>query len=132
MFLDTNLIIQHIRREETLPARTLLSVIVAGELEAFALKAAWGPQKTNFLQQIRQQFPPIEVSDQLLQPYAYLDAYSQGKLTQQPLPVGTSSRNMGKNDLWIAATALYFGVELHTTDHDFDHLWAVGLQVIKP
>ena len=36
---------------------------------------------------------------------------------------------MGKNDLWIAATALYFDVELHTIDKDFDHLAPMGLRV---
>ena len=42
-----------------------------------------------------------------------------------------SARNMGKNDLWIAATALYFDMVLHTTDNDFDHLPPLGLRLIK-
>ncbi len=29
---------------------------------------------------------------------------------------------MGKNDLWIAATASIYNVQLITTDKDFDHL----------
>ena len=29
---------------------------------------------------------------------------------------------MGKNDLWIAATAMATGATLLTTDKDFDHL----------
>ena len=29
---------------------------------------------------------------------------------------------MGKNDLWIAATASVLDLELLTTDSDFDHL----------
>jgi predicted nucleic acid-binding protein len=33
-----------------------------------------------------------------------------------------SARNMGKNDLWIAATALATKATLITTDKDFDHL----------
>jgi len=33
-----------------------------------------------------------------------------------------SSRNMGKNDLWIAATASAFDMVLITTDRDFEHL----------
>ncbi|RZK35486.1 MAG: hypothetical protein EOO61_11845 [Hymenobacter sp.] len=39
--------------------------------------------------------------------------------------------NMGKNDLWIAATALYLDLPLHTADNDFDHLPALGLALIK-
>ena len=42
-----------------------------------------------------------------------------------------SARNMGKNDLWIAAVALYLEMPLHTGDHDFDHLPAFGLQPVK-
>lgn len=33
-----------------------------------------------------------------------------------------SARNMGKNDLWIAATAAMSEATLLTTDNDFDHL----------
>jgi predicted nucleic acid-binding protein len=29
---------------------------------------------------------------------------------------------MGKNDIWIAATASVFDLKLVTTDKDFDHL----------
>ncbi len=49
----------------------------------------------------------------------------------QPLPVGMTARNMGKNDLWIAATAWYLDLLLHTADNDFDHLPALGLVVVK-
>ena len=132
ILFDTNLIIGHIRRQEFLPKETLISVIVAGELEAFALKADWGYQKVDFMQQLLRYHPILEVSRAFTIPYARLDAYSQGKLAAQPLPRGLSARNMGKNDLWIAATALYFDIELHTADQDFDHLGPVGLRVVKP
>ena len=41
---------------------------------------------------------------------------------------------MGKNDLWIAAVASLLGLELVTTDNDFDHLHNIFLEVriIKP
>ena len=38
------------------------------------------------------------------------------------LPKGMAARNMGKNDLWIAATASITKTILLTTDNDFDHL----------
>ncbi|MBU6120983.1 PIN domain-containing protein [Hymenobacter siberiensis] len=75
--------------------------------------------------------PLLEISRIFTTAYARIDAYSQGKLELEPLPAGISARNMGKNDLWIAATALYFGVELHTTDKDFDHLGPLGLKVVR-
>jgi len=37
---------------------------------------------------------------------------------------------MGKNDLWIAATASVLNAALVAIDHDFDHLSSVFLDVI--
>jgi tRNA(fMet)-specific endonuclease VapC len=42
-----------------------------------------------------------------------------------------SARNMGKNDLWIAATASVLDIPLMTTDNDFAHLDPVFLKLIK-
>lgn len=131
MIFDTNLIINYIRQQKSLPDRAIIPMVVAGELEAFALKADWGYQKVTFLQAILDYYPLIEVSRSLLTLYAQIDAFSQGKLQSNPLPLGLTARNMGKNDLWIAATALYFDIELHTNDNDFDHLPQLGLKLIK-
>jgi len=131
MVFDTNLIIQHIRREQSLPDRAIIPMVVAGELEAFALKADWGYQKVSFMQSILDYYPLVEISRALTPLYARVDAYSQNKLTLNPLPLGMSARNMGKNDLWIAATALYFDMDLHSTDNDFDHLAPLGLRLVK-
>ncbi len=38
------------------------------------------------------------------------------------MPVGATSRNMGKNDLWIAATTYIMKGVLVTNDPDFNHL----------
>ena len=43
---------------------------------------------------------------------------------------GMSSRNMGKNDLWIAAAASVLNAKLLTTDKDFDHLNEEFLEII--
>lgn len=122
MVFDTNIIIEHIRRQKDLPARAILPVVVVGELEAFALKADWGYQKVAFMRRLFERLPVVEIIKELATVYASIDAYSQGKLRGQPLPPGLSARNMGKNDIWIAATALYLNMELHTTDNDFNHL----------
>ena len=131
IIFDTNLIIRHIRQREPMPADVVLPMVVVGELEAFALKADWGSQKVLFMNTLFRYHPTLELSRVFTAPYARLDAYSQGKLHALPLPPGTSARNMGKNDLWIAATALCFDIELHTNDQDFDHLEAVGLRVVR-
>lgn len=131
MVFDTNLLIEHIRRQEMLPARAIIPIIVVGELEAFALKADWGYQKVSFMQRLFERFPVVGVIREITTFYARVDTYSQGNLQGQPLPPGLSARNMGKNDIWIAATALYLDLELHTTDNDFNHLPALGLQLVK-
>lgn len=42
-----------------------------------------------------------------------------------------AGRPMGKNDLWIAATAKVSGATLLTTDGDFDHLDPAHLTRIR-
>jgi len=64
-----------------------------------------------------------------MQAYAEIDAYSQGNLPGKPL--GLSARNMGKNDLWIAASAYVSKAGLVTTDGDFDHLNGSWITVHK-
>lgn len=59
-------------------------------------------------------------TQEIIDKYAEIDAYSQGRLANTP--TSFSSKNMGKNDLWIAATASVYDIELLTTDKDFDHL----------
>lgn len=131
MLIDTNIASGYIRTGALVPATTIISVIVAAELEAFALKADWGYQRIYIMRTLLTRFRPIPVGEELIRDYAYLDAYSQGKLKENPLPPGLTARNMGKNDLWLAATALYFDIELHTADNDFDHLGPAGVRVVK-
>jgi tRNA(fMet)-specific endonuclease VapC len=49
-----------------------------------------------------------------------IEAYVELDLVSQTHPDG--ARNMGKNDIWIAAAAKAAGATLLTTDGDFDHL----------
>lgn len=58
--------------------------------------------------------------EEVITKYAQRDAYSQGK--SEKSRGRFSSRNMGKNDIWIAATASTFDLKLVTTDKDFEHL----------
>ena len=129
MIYDTNLLIIQIRLKELPPVKTILSVITIGELEAFSLKADWGIQKVSFMTDMISRYPSVDITPGLVKYYAEVDAFSQGKL--QTIPLKSSARNMGKNDIWIAATALYLDMELHTTDNDFSHLTALGLRLVK-
>lgn len=64
---------------------------------------------------------------EIIEKYIEIDAYSQRK--HPTLNGNFSARNMGKNDLWIAATASAFGMTLVTTDRDFMHLDGIFLSV---
>ncbi len=132
MVLDTNVVIQHLRHRISFDPRSVIPIVVVGELEAFALKADWGVQKLRDLRNKLDRFPIIEIDRETTLVYAEVDAFSQNKLKTQPLSRGMTSRNMGKNDLWIAATALQYSLELQSTDNDFDHLVDFGLLLTKP
>ena len=67
--------------------------------------------------------------NELIEAYYTIDAFSQGNLKERPL--NSSAKNMGKNDLWIAATAHVAKAELITMDGDFDHLNGEFLTVHK-
>ena len=112
-----------------LPARAIIPVVVVGELEAFALKSDWGYQKVSFMQNLFERYPIVEISREITPIYARIDAYSQGNLKGQS--TGLSARNMGKNDIWIAAIAMYLDLDLYTSDNDFDHLSSLGLGLVK-
>jgi predicted nucleic acid-binding protein len=130
---DTNVLVAIIRAEKVskrvdeafeLPInRGVISVVSQGELESLAIQWKWGTKRRNRMENLLTDFIilPIKVRSSI-NAYARIDAYSQGRLSAKPLPTGLSARNMGKNDLWIAATAHATNAVLVTTDHDFDHL----------
>ena len=130
-FLDTNVLLHLIRTKAPLPPNSAISIIVVGELKALAVKRKWGYQKRLTLEKLLSEIPVFGLELSLTDVYATIDAYSQGELMSDPLPQGTSARNMGKNDIWIAATAIFYDAELRTSDNDFDHLPAIGLRLVK-
>lgn len=101
----------------------ILSAVSQGELEALAKKRRWGANKVIMLRKVLEAFIiyPVKVQA-VIDSYAQIDAFSQGKLLNEKLPEGMSARNMGKNDLWIAATTSVNQATLVTRDQDFDHL----------
>ncbi|MCB9281560.1 MAG: type II toxin-antitoxin system VapC family toxin [Lewinellaceae bacterium] len=101
----------------------IISVVTEGELKSLAFQRRWGEAKQNDLQRTLEKLIifPIKIQS-VIDAYARIDAFSQGKLADMALTHGLSSRNMGKNDLWIAATAHVTGATLITADKDFGHL----------
>ncbi|WP_338793048.1 PIN domain-containing protein [Bernardetia sp. Wsw4-3y2] len=97
--------------------------ITLGEIDSISKQNQWGQKRLILLKNLLKGFNLVKsTSIDVVQNYGTIDAYSQGKLKNNPLPIGMSARNMGKNDLWIAASAIVLKATLLTTDKDFDHL----------
>lgn len=138
LLLDTNILVYQIRNadfrqqiQERYPSEqynAFISTVVVGELKAIANIRQWGIQKQNQIAALLESIAIVPINNTAIhERYATIQAYSQGKLPQNPLH--TTSRNMGKNDLWIAATASVLNIPLITTDKDFQHLHQKYLQL---
>lgn len=129
---DTNILVYIIKRdpaiaslEQEIASDTnnllLISIASKGEIESLALKLKWGEKRLQQLEIFLKQFIIVPIdSNQIVKAYSEIDAFSQGK--HPTLKLAGSARNMGKNDLWIAATAMVTNATLVTSDRDFDHL----------
>ncbi len=114
------------------PNTAIICIVTKGEILSISKQRHWGSGKIESLEQLLATIPSVDISDErVINSYAEIDAYSQGKLTSNPLPDGMSSRNMGKNDIWIAAIAHTTKATLLTTDGDFDHLNRVYFPLIR-
>jgi predicted nucleic acid-binding protein len=110
----------------------MISVASFGEILSFANQHKWGANKKQIIQKLVNKIIVIDINsgdNSLIDAYATIDAFSKGKLAGHSL--GRSAINMGKNDLWIAATAKVANAKLLTIDGDFDHLHGSFIEVIK-
>lgn len=101
-----------------------ISVVTLGEIRSLGIQRNWGKKKTR---QVEQGILDLVTRSPILQTdvvdeYADIDGYSLGKHSKCSYPSGYSSEKMGKNDLWIAATASIYNFTLVTADKDFEHL----------
>lgn len=113
----------------------IVSVVTKAEIQSFIAQNNWGETKIKKLGKIFDQITYIDIAtadDLMLNAYTHIDAFSKrrGSDKNGNLLSG-SARKMGKNDLWIAATAYALNIPLMTTDGDFDHLNGTLLNVIK-
>jgi tRNA(fMet)-specific endonuclease VapC len=140
--LDTNILVHLVRHNDLgryvdatygLSAGTnsfILSVVTVGELYALAIKFGWGDAKRVALNALLDNFTWVDINDrQILAAYGEVDAWSLAH-----------GHKMGKNDVWIAATARLTNTTVLTTDTDFDHLhpvhasrtWRVDREWVDP
>jgi tRNA(fMet)-specific endonuclease VapC len=94
------------------PNVPLISVVSRGEMLSIAGNNNWGTQKKNDLANLLNTFITVDINNNMIiGHYAEIDVFSR-----------RSGHPMGKNDVWIAATAKATQARLLTTDQDFDHL----------
>ena len=139
--LDTNILLHYLResdlsllidqRYNPLDSNiheAILCVVSVGEIRAISKINQWGEKKLDKIELLCEELLITDINtEDLIERYAEIDAFSQGKLKDRPLSI--SARNMGKNDLWIAATASILNATLLTTDLDFNHLHNVFLNL---
>lgn len=131
LLLDTNILV-HIFRGRTAAAvlekkyqfgqrspRPAISVVSKGEILSLALQFGWGTDKVTRVEDTLARMPTVDISSRVVHDaYARLDHAST-----------TQGITMGKNDLWIAASALVVDATLLTMDDDFGHLVPQGLRL---
>ena len=140
--LDTNILVVYSRANDiarqiendlkllSLENNLTVSAVSVGEIESIAIRNKWGARKITRLERLLDRFLIADINvTEIFKKYAEIDAYSQGKLPDTS--VNFTSRNMGKNDLWIAATAAVLDFVLVTTDNDFNHLEGTYLTIRK-
>lgn len=140
ILLDTNVALQIVRAKNRDKLISILnpnddtfyiSVVNEAELKSISIRNKWKQSKIDSLELFLHDVRIIEVSQMLVHTYVEIDNFSQRTNPNfEEYPFDTP-RNMGKNDLWIASTASLLGLELYTTDGDFDHLDQVFLDVRK-
>lgn len=134
--LDTNLVLAFQKANQNLiekvisendlnapDAVLMISAITKGELLSIALQNNWGENKRQRLKQILDSLIVLDIGgddEVLLNAYAEIDAFCKKRHPTKKLK--GSAKPMGKNDLWIAATALATNSTLLTADGKFQHI----------
>jgi tRNA(fMet)-specific endonuclease VapC len=122
--LDTSVLIHAVRRGSVwdrtqsryrlfaVEPKPVMSVVSVGELRSIAYQWEWGRAKRDQLDFVLGYFRQTTIDNPvLIENYALIDSHLQRR-----------GRAMGKNDLWIAATAAALGGHLLACDRDFDDL----------
>lgn len=108
-------------------ARPFVCVVSHAEAQVIARRNGWGESRLEARATTLSNLVTVDIRSGPM-----VDAYVAIELASQAHPAG--SRNMGKNDLWIAAAAKVARATLLTRDDDFGHLAEeqVAVEVIDP
>jgi len=140
ILLDTNILV-FISRSKNFnslvnfinPENSLIyiSIVTQGEIQSLAVRKKWNEKRIELIENFIERIGIIDVNQRLIRAYSDIDSYSQRENPSFETYPFSTPRNMGKNDLWIASVAAMMGLELVTTDNDFDHLNDVFFDIRK-
>lgn len=106
-----------------------MSVTSEAEIKSIAKRSNWGHSRIEKLDNFLDAVITVEINQLYINTYVEIDTYSQRSNPSYGAYGFSTPRNMGKNDLWIASLAALLGLQLVTTDADFDHLHEVFFEV---
>lgn len=131
LIFDTNVIIHFVRAKDGNKIMDFLnpkdndiyiSYASIAEVESFALQNNWSKKKILKIANFIDGSQTVQIDDFLLKSFVDIDSFSQKRNPKFNKYTFDTPRNMGKHDLWIAATASLLNLTLVTTDRDFEHL----------
>lgn len=129
--LDTNIVLGYARNndrvidlfEAAFPPdeyEYIISIVTRGEMYSLAARNNWPERKIEKLKELLDSYLQVRIDNEaIVNAYSIIDEFCLKPA--HPLRT-TTARPMGKNDLWIAATATLYSASLATLDGDFDHL----------
>jgi tRNA(fMet)-specific endonuclease VapC len=106
-----------------------ISIVTVAEIRSLAIQFGWGDARLHKMAEVLSELPTIDISGtEILDRYVEIDCYSKRKHSSRVSDF--SAIKMGKNDLWIAATASSYECSLLTMDLDFQHLHGEFIDVV--
>lgn len=131
--LDTNVLLFYVRDDETrkfieqnyapfsAENRSVISIVSVGEIMVLASANNWGDKKLKLVQKLIDRLIIVELNYQdIINNYIEIEQFNRNI---HPSKTRKGSHiKMGKNDVWIAATAMATKSKLITSDKDFMHL----------
>ncbi len=128
---DTNILLQLLRNADSMERlqaklgsqylEDFISIVTVAEIRSLAIQFNWGSPRINKMTEVLSDLSILDInSPKIVDRYVEIDCYSKRK--HPNLVSDFSAIKMGKNDLWIAATASVHQCTLLTMDLDFNHL----------
>ncbi len=128
---DTNILLQLLRKSDSMERlqaklgsqylEDFISIVTTAEIRSLAIQFNWGSTRIEKMTEVLSDLSVLDInSPEIVDRYVEIDCYSKRK--HPDLVSDFSAIKMGKNDLWIAATASVHQCTLLTMDLDFNHL----------